>query len=68
MNPPNRSSLHENHCFFKSLLGRFDEAVAKFEQALKIKAEFEPAKAGLARVAQSRKAPPLVPNSPVPLP
>lgn len=48
--------------------GRLTEAEAKFEEALRIKAGFEPAKAGLARVAQARQATPLVPNSPVPLP
>ena len=49
-------------------LGKLDEAAAKFEAALKVKADFEPARRGLARVAQARQPGPLVPNSPVPLP
>ena len=50
----------------KPALGKLTEAAAKFEEALKIKADFEPAKSGLARIARVKQAP-LVPNSPVPL-
>jgi Flp pilus assembly protein TadD len=49
-------------------LGKFNEATDQFEAVLRSNPDFEPAKRGLIRVAQARQAPPLVPNSPVPLP
>lgn len=61
----------EAHCNLGNAFigqGRLAEATAEFEAALKVKADFEPARRGLARVAQARQPGPLVPNSPVPLP
>jgi Tfp pilus assembly protein PilF len=49
-------------------LGKLNEAADQFEAVLRTNPDFEPAKRGLARVTQARQAPPLVPNSPVPLP